>query len=59
MTMENVLDLRMRENEGKRDYSVAIAVLILAAVMFGYFYALNAGCEVDGVMTWAGKVCIQ
>jgi hypothetical protein len=42
------------------DYIIAATVFILgAAASIGYVIWLDSGCELTGVMTWQGKVCLE
>lgn len=37
----------------------AIGFVIALSLGLGYIVWLDAGCELSGVMTWQGKVCIN
>lgn len=36
---------------------IIVAALVVAG--FAYLFYLDRGCELGGVMTWQGKVCVE
>lgn len=65
--MHNVLDLRYKkpltftENLDRAEYGAwwyALGFIVLV-VGFTYIAWLDSGCELSGVMTWGGKVCVE
>lgn len=53
-----VKQISITRNNRMKNIATAIAFTALLALGISYLVWLDAGCELNGVMTWAGKVCI-